>query len=86
MADQPVHGDILITSDGRSHLISVIPHPHRMGFATLASAVQLAAKWAAANQASIWHSSDGQIRRLQVDTKAPMSRPDTPEFADDPER
>jgi hypothetical protein len=50
-----------------SHLISIVPHPHRLSFGNLSHAVQLARKWAGANGASIWHSADGHVVQVLPD-------------------
>jgi hypothetical protein len=64
VADRPADGDVLITSTAGSHLVSVVPHPHRLSFGSLSHAVQLARKWADANGVSIWHADDGTVVQM----------------------
>ena len=67
MADSPSHGDVLITSDGGRHLLSVVPHPHRLSLSEYTMALQIAKRWAEANNASVWRTSDGAFTRLPLD-------------------
>ena len=67
MADAPSHGDVLITSEGGRHLLSVIPHPHRLSLSEYAAAVQIAKRWAEANNVTIWRTTGGAVTRLQLD-------------------
>lgn len=67
VADRPVDGDVLITTKAGNHLISVIPHPHRLTFSSLPQALQLARKWARSHNVNIWHAVDGEIRLLTLD-------------------
>ena len=67
MPDAPSHGDVLITSEGGRHLLSVIPHPHRLSLSEYAAAVQIAKRWAEANNVTIWRSTGGAVTRLQLD-------------------
>jgi hypothetical protein len=71
MADHPADGDVLITSDNRAHLISVVPHPHRISFASLQAAVQLAKRWAHDNRSAVWHSVDGTLTRIEPASSEP---------------
>ncbi len=64
MSDQPSHGDVLITTEGGRHLLSVIPHPHRLTLSELATALQIARKLAEANNATVWRSSDGAVTKV----------------------
>ena len=67
MIEQPTHGDVLITTEGGRHLLSVIPHPHRLTLGELTTALQIAKKLADANKASIWRSADGVLTKLPRD-------------------
>jgi len=67
MTDQPSHGDVLITTEGGRHLLSVVPHPHRLTLSELSAAIKIAKKLADANKASIWRSADGVVSRLPRD-------------------
>ena len=67
MADAPTHGDVLITSEGGRHLLSVIPHPHRLSLSEYAAAVQIAKRWAEANNVTIWRTTGDAVTRLQLD-------------------
>ena len=67
MADSPSHGDVLITSDGGRHLLSVVPHPHRLSLSEYTMALQIAKRWAEANNASVWRTCDGAFTRLPLD-------------------
>lgn len=67
MTDQPVYGDVMITTEGGRHLLSVVPHPHRLTLSELDTAVQIAKKLAEANKTSIWRSADGVVTRLPRD-------------------
>jgi hypothetical protein len=64
MTDAPSDGDVLITSERDRHLLSVVPHPHRLSLSEYAQAVQIAKKWAQANNVAVWRSSDGVVTRL----------------------
>ena len=44
MADSPANGDVLITTEGGRHLLSVVPHPHRLSLAEYAAALQIAGR------------------------------------------
>ncbi len=61
------HGDVLITREGGRHLLSVIPHPHRLSLSEYAMAVQIAKRWAEANNAAVWRTNDGVFTRLPLD-------------------
>jgi len=67
MAEQPSDGDVLITTEGGRHLLSVVPHPHRLALSELSTAIQIARKLAEANHASVWRSADGVFTKLQRD-------------------
>jgi len=66
MIEAPSNGDVLITSDCGLHFISVVPHPHRLSFANLSSALDLASRWAAANNGNVWRSFNGTVIKLSV--------------------
>jgi hypothetical protein len=67
MSDSPSNGDVLITSEGGRHLLSVVPHPHRLALSEFPVALDIAKRWAAANQASVWHRADGIIEKIRTD-------------------
>jgi len=67
MADSPDNGDVLITSEGGRHLLSVVPHPHRLSLSEYAVALQIAKRWAEANRVAVWRTSDGVFTRLPTD-------------------
>jgi len=61
----PMPGDVLITSVGSRHLISIVPHPHRLSFKDLAAAKAIAVKWSEATGCDLWHETEGVVQRLQ---------------------
>jgi hypothetical protein len=63
----PSNGDVLITTKGGDHFLSVIPYPHRLSFSQLTQAIEVAARWAKANKATVWRDANGEIVRLRVD-------------------
>ncbi len=67
MTDAPANGDVLITTEGGRHLLSVVPHPHRLSLAEYASALQIAKRWAVANKVAVWRRNDGVFTKLQGD-------------------
>jgi hypothetical protein len=67
MTDAPANGDVLITSERDRHLLSVVPHPHRLSLSEYAQAVQIAKKWARANSVAVWRTNDGVFTRLTGD-------------------
>ena len=67
MADSPADGDVLITTEGGRHLLSVVPHPHRLAMNEYSLAFQIARKWAAINNVNVWRKIDGVITKLQPD-------------------
>ena len=67
MDDSPSNGDVLITTEGGRHLLSVVPHPHRLSLSEYAVAVQIARRWAAANNAAIWRTNGGVLTKLPRD-------------------
>ena len=67
MADSPANGDVLITTEGGRHLLSVVPHPHRLSLAEYAAALQIAKRWAEANKVAAWRTKDGVLTRLPSD-------------------
>jgi hypothetical protein len=66
-ADSPANGDVLITTEGGRHFLSIIPHPHRLSLSEYAVALQIAQKWATANGVSVWQTADGTVTRLPRD-------------------
>jgi hypothetical protein len=75
--NRPSDGDVLITTQAGSHLISVVPYPHRITFANLQDAMAIARKWASTNGVSVWHHTDGQIVRVGNVEQNPVSGTDT---------
>ena len=67
MANAPSHGDVLITSEGGRHLLSVIPHPHRLSLGEYTLALQIAKRWAEANNVAVWRAHGGVFTRLPPD-------------------
>jgi hypothetical protein len=67
MADTPANGDVLITTEGGRHLLSVVPHPHRLSLSEYAVALQIARRWAQTNKAAIWRASDGVFTKVPRD-------------------
>ena len=64
MPESPSNGDVLITSEGGRHLLSVVPHPHRLSLTELSVALEIAKRWAEANDAKVWRSADGVCTRV----------------------
>jgi len=64
MVDAPSDGDVLITTEGGRHLSSVVPHPHRLSFSEYATALQIALRWAKANNAAVWRTAEGVVTKL----------------------
>jgi hypothetical protein len=62
--DSPVNGDVLITTEGGRHLLSVVPHPHRLSLSEYGVALQIAKRWADANKVAIWRADDGVLTKL----------------------
>lgn len=67
MSDSPANGDVLITTEGGRHLLSVVPHPHRLSLSEYAAALQIAKRWAKANNVAIWRTNDGVFTKLPLD-------------------
>jgi hypothetical protein len=67
IAEAPSIGDVLITTERGRHLLSVIPHPHRLSLSEYTLALQIARKWAALNNVAVWRTNDGEFTRLQHD-------------------
>ena len=67
MVDSPSFGDVLITSEGDRHLLSVVPHPHRLSLSEYTLALQIAKRWAEANKVAIWRTSEGVFTKLPPD-------------------
>jgi hypothetical protein len=72
---QPSPGDVLITSEHGNHLVSVVPHPHRLSFTEFSQALEIAAQWASINGTHVWRVTDGEphMRPLDGSNAAPMS-------------
>ena len=64
-ADGPSHGDILITTEDGVHLLSVVPHEHRLSFRHLPHAINVALNWAHDNGIEVWRKTDGRTFRLR---------------------
>jgi hypothetical protein len=67
MTDSPSNGDVLITSERGRHLLSVVPHPHRLSLGDYDAALEIARRWADSNNVSIWCTSDGVCTKLRRD-------------------
>ena len=67
MSDSPSDGDVLITTEKGRHLLSVVPHPHRLSLSEFAAALQIARKLADANKREVWRTSDGVLTRVPRD-------------------
>ena len=67
MVDSPPDGDVLITTKGGRHLLSVVPHPPRLSFSEYAIALQLAKRWAKTHDAAVWRTTDGVVTKLAQD-------------------
>jgi hypothetical protein len=60
----PSHGDVLITTEGGRHLLSIVPHPHRLSLSEFSTALEIARKLADANRARVWRATDGVLTKL----------------------
>ena len=67
LADSPSDGDVLITTEGGRHFLSVIPHPHRLSLSEYTVALQIAKRLADANNVAVWRRNDGVFTRLSLD-------------------
>jgi hypothetical protein len=67
MADSPLNGDVLITTEGGRHLLSIVPHPHRLTISEFGLAIQIAKKWAQNNNVNIWRTDDGVVTKVPLD-------------------
>jgi hypothetical protein len=67
MAESPSNGDVLITTERGRHLLSVVPHPHRLSLGEYAAALQIAKRWAESHKVEIWHTNDGVFTKLPRD-------------------
>ena len=67
MADSPSNGDVLITSEGGRHLLSVVPRPHRLSLSEYSLALQIAKRWAETNKVAVWQKADGELTKLPPD-------------------
>jgi hypothetical protein len=59
----PLPGDVLITTTDRGHSLSIVPHPHRVSFAQLPAAIDIALRWAKANNATVWRTANSKTFR-----------------------
>ncbi len=64
MHDGPADGDVLITTEHGVLYLSVVPHPHRVSFAELPRAREIAERWADAQRVNVWHKRDGVPLKL----------------------
>ena len=53
MVDAPATGDVLITTEGRRHLLSVVPYPHRLMRGDYDLALDIARRWAKTNAVEV---------------------------------
>lgn len=67
MVDSPSDGDVLITTEGDHHLLSVVPHPHRLSLSEYAVALQIARRWAKSNNAAVWRTAEGVVAKVSPD-------------------
>ena len=67
MPDAPSNGDVLITTEGGRHLLSVVPYPHRLTLSEYSLALQIAQRWADANHVSVWQTVNGELTKLRRD-------------------
>jgi hypothetical protein len=61
---QPSAGDVLITREGGSFAISIVPERHQLNLARLDDAILIATKWAKERSVRAWHLTDGSGFRL----------------------
>jgi len=64
MVDAPATGDVLITTEGGRHLLSVVPYPHRLTLSDYDLALDIARRWAETNAVEIWRAQDGSVIKL----------------------
>jgi hypothetical protein len=57
----PLPGDLLITSEGRRYLLSVIPQDHRLAFGDWFTALEFAMRSSIENNADVWCALEGEI-------------------------
>ena len=67
MADSPTTGDVLITTEGGRHLLSIVPYPHRLALSNYDVALAIARKWAEANRVHVWRAIDQTVTKLPLD-------------------
>lgn len=67
MVNSPSNGDVLITTEAGRHLLSVVPHPYRLSLSEYAIALQIAKRWAKANNAAVWRTAEGVVTKLVPD-------------------
>ena len=63
--DEPSDGDVLVTTEGGVHFLSVVPQENRLRFTQLSRAIALALNWAHANGSEVWRKTDGRTFRLR---------------------
>ena len=63
----PGNGDVLITTEGGRHFLSVVPYPQRLSLGEYAVALQIAQRWADANNVTVWRTNDGVFTKLPRD-------------------
>ena len=64
MSDSPSDGDVLITTEGGRHLLSVVPHPHRLSLSEFATALQIARRWAEEHNVAVWRRADDVFTKV----------------------
>jgi len=57
--NEPLNGDVLITSDASGFLVSLFPNRHFIRFKHAEDAVGLAQMWAVRNRVAAWRAVDG---------------------------
>ena len=67
MGDSPSTGDVLITTEGGRHLLSVVPYPHRLSVSDYDAALDIARRWAELKDVHVWRSLDGTVTRVPRD-------------------
>jgi hypothetical protein len=70
MDDSPSDGDVLITTESGRHLLSVVPHPHRLSLSDYAAALQIARRWAIAHNVAIWRTDEGLFTKVPTEPPA----------------
>jgi hypothetical protein len=70
MDETPDTGDILITSDGSGHSVSVVPNRSQVRYDRLGPAIAIARRVARIGHVRVWHTSDGRSFRRVHDSEA----------------